>query len=195
MFYGPDCDACAEGFVKYPTCGLCTSADCSFHAKAFFPNVDSCDCSCADNWEGDTCNICPLPYSGPGCNTCADGFFDYPDCRPCSVDLNCSGNANSVRFAADSCSCDCIGDWDGPSCDVCKPPHAGEFCDQCAADAVLGEIEGQQFCRSCSLGTDCTSAAARVAVVDNICVCLCPNSWVGELCNICPEEYDEDLDC
>ena len=38
---------------------------------------------CRNAYEGNDCGFCPERYDGQTCDGCKDGYFGYPDCKPC----------------------------------------------------------------------------------------------------------------
>ena len=77
------CATCAAGFVNYPSCTACdVDQHCNGHALNVTATLDgrTCNCTCADEWEGNTCNTCDAKYNATNCAECAEGLVDYPTC-------------------------------------------------------------------------------------------------------------------
>ena len=80
-------------------------------------SVDSGQCQCRPNYEGEKCD------------RCAAGFYGYPNCQPCE----CNGEGSQQSFCNPSngqCSCRAI--YTGRQCDKCLSGFYGfPNCKQC----------------------------------------------------------------
>lgn len=93
-----------------------------------------CDCdhtgaigqSC-DLYSGDC--ICREGYMGRRCDSCAPGYYGYPECRRCNC--NKHGSLTAVAHASNHVQCD-----DSGQC-PCKSLVTGQKCDQCR-EATFG---------------------------------------------------------
>ena len=90
----------------------------------------ACDCGGDKRYTGNCaagtgqCECAEAFRGADDCTACADGYYDYPDCKPC----DCFANGtrlmdNGIPF--------CVSDTGELEC-PCLPNFAGAFCDQCA---------------------------------------------------------------
>eukprot|EP01062_Namystynia_karyoxenos_P003284 TRINITY_DN11168_c1_g1_i1.p1 TRINITY_DN11168_c1_g1~~TRINITY_DN11168_c1_g1_i1.p1 ORF type:complete len:1299 (+),score=186.70 TRINITY_DN11168_c1_g1_i1:72-3968(+) len=205
----PQCRPCAVG------------ADCNGHAAAVTSDGYKCICqdtaapdyTCTNRWEPPSCRTCPSPYGGPDCNGCVAGQVGCaaapggccaaaacppladPQCRPCSVTDDCSGNAYNVTSDGFQCSCSCRNQWSGADCSVCPVLYGGDDCDGCASPGVgcPGPAAVTPCpravlppCRVCTVEHDCSGNAFDVSSDGYKCVCKCRNSWQQPDCSLCP---------
>eukprot|EP01065_Artemidia_motanka_P049498 TRINITY_DN8222_c0_g3_i1.p1 TRINITY_DN8222_c0_g3~~TRINITY_DN8222_c0_g3_i1.p1 ORF type:complete len:2481 (+),score=387.79 TRINITY_DN8222_c0_g3_i1:143-7585(+) len=194
VFAGADCDACASGLTGFPICGNCSvRSHCSGHATAVQPltNLTACECTCANRWTGDRCDVCPPEYGGAGCDACASGFIVSPGCMTgcscvrCTLAVHCSAGAASVGDdgTRHRCVCSCRNSWTGDRCQLCPAEYAGADCGECATGHV--QYPG---CRRCDVVSDCNARAVSVTSdpAGTMCVCTCRNQWAGADCGSCP---------
>ncbi|CAH0547109.1 unnamed protein product [Brassicogethes aeneus] len=138
------------------------------------PILETCNCDTYGS-NGISCNgegICECleNFSGQQCNTCKDGFYNYPVCEDC----NCHPAGVVTGFAgcgsvAPGELCQCKNRVEGRICNKCKPlywnlsPHNHEGCQECNCnvDGVLGGIAicdsnaGQCICKPSVITRDC----------------------------------------
>eukprot|EP01063_Lacrimia_lanifica_P024273 TRINITY_DN3220_c0_g7_i1.p1 TRINITY_DN3220_c0_g7~~TRINITY_DN3220_c0_g7_i1.p1 ORF type:complete len:2491 (+),score=389.07 TRINITY_DN3220_c0_g7_i1:59-7531(+) len=166
-FDGASCDRCAAGATGYPSCTACSlAADCSGNAAAVNTNArgTACECTCLEG------------FSGSKCDECAEGYVDYPNCRQCSSETHCNGNAWSSTDdgSRGQCLCNCADGFEGGRCDRCGSGFIG-FPD----------------CVKCSLPVDCNSHAYSVTsdATGNTCVCDCKVGFDDLNCDRCAAGY------
>ena len=127
-YAGTDCDTCMPGHINYPNCTLCTLNDCNNRASSVTSNANKCMCSCVGNWNGESCDNCPIPLGGSQCE--------------CSVESHCGGTNRAIESKTvtvnnvASCSCVCSGNWQGTNCSECAHPYSGSNCSECARGRV-----------------------------------------------------------
>ena len=127
-YAGTDCDTCMPGHINYPNCTLCTLNDCNNRASSVTSNANKCMCSCVGNWNGESCDNCPIPLGGSQCE--------------CSVESHCGGTNRAIESNTvtvnnvSSCSCVCSGNWQGTNCSECPHPYSGSNCSECARGRV-----------------------------------------------------------
>ncbi|KAJ9448611.1 Laminin-like protein epi-1 [Diplonema papillatum] len=170
---GVDCDTCANPNGVLPTCGTCNPTDhCSGHATSVAKNSSSptgCTCDCEFSWEGVDCSECPADYNASrDCAVCAGDRVEYPTCRDCTLEHDCTGHAVAVMADPRNERCICKGTyyawcWGFPDTD----------CD----------CDGDQRCichrDNCPCGEKgCTFWGS------------CNNMWAGIDCSDCPERYN-----
>ncbi|CUE71036.1 membrane-associated protein, putative [Bodo saltans] len=196
-----DCGTCSNAyaaFSTYPNCYLtCTvAANCSNHADSVTGNsVAGCNCSCRNQWKGNTCNSCAANYSATAdCGTCAPGYIDYPICpRACTVALDCNGHASNVTGHEGSCVCNCTNQWYGDTCNSC-PPHI-DATKNCATCLAAYNTYPQCYL-TCTTVSNCSNHATGVIGNTNTgCNCTCRNEWYGDVCNQCPQYVNATRDC
>ncbi|XP_038582234.1 laminin subunit alpha-2 isoform X4 [Micropterus salmoides] len=144
------------------TGGVCVPCHCnSFGSKSF-------DCD-----ENGQCR-CQPGVSGPKCDRCSRGFFNFQEggCTPCQcshVGNNCDANTGQ---------CICPPNTIGERCDRCAPNHWGHDiitgCKECGC-SVIGSVTQQ-----CNVNTGC---------------CFCRDSFRGEKCNECQIGYRDFPQC
>ncbi|XP_049913534.1 laminin subunit alpha-2 isoform X1 [Epinephelus moara] len=144
------------------TGGACVPCHCnSFGSKSF-------DCD-----ETGQCR-CQPGVTGPKCDRCARGFFNFQEggCTPCQcshVGNNCDANTGQ---------CICPPNTIGERCDHCAPNHWGHDivtgCKPCGC-SVIGSVTQQ-----CNVNTGC---------------CMCRDSFRGEKCNECQLGYRDFPQC
>lgn len=130
------------------------------------------------------CTACERGYEGNKCEMCADGYFGDPlaengTCAEC----DCNGNIDVMSIG----NCDgetgkclkCIGNTEGPHCDICKENHWG--------DAL------QHTCKPC--GCHHVGAVLQQCNNDNG-DCSCKENYIGKQCDRCQEGHgDVDNGC
>ena len=129
------CKQCLDGYVRYPFCEQCTvSSHCSDRAVSVDSNADrsQCVCNCTQQWQGTTCNECPMQFDAETCSKCKSGYIKYPECTACSA-LSCSnhGSHNGSDPTGQKCLCDCRNSWTGDTCETCPSIYAGVDCNTC----------------------------------------------------------------
>ncbi|GFS17149.1 laminin subunit alpha-1, partial [Elysia marginata] len=118
---GINCEKCLPGYfrpmgmtqdMRFP-CRPCncmkgpsSTADCVQDDSLLGQGLRPGDCLCREG------------YSGRSCDSCAEGYYGYPNCRQCRCDV-----AGSVD--PDNCyrQCVCKENVAGSRCDVCKEGH------------------------------------------------------------------------
>uniref|UniRef100_A0A2K6NZ65 Laminin subunit alpha-2 n=1 Tax=Rhinopithecus roxellana TaxID=61622 RepID=A0A2K6NZ65_RHIRO len=137
---GPYCDKCLPGFYGDPTKG--TSEDCQPCACPLNIPSNNFSPTChLDRSLGLICDGCPVGYTGPRCERCAEGYFGQPSvpggsCQPCQ----CNDNLDfSIPGSCDSLSGSCL---------ICKPGTTGRYCELCA-DGYFGDAVDARNCQPC----------------------------------------------
>ncbi|XP_016060358.1 PREDICTED: laminin subunit alpha-2 [Miniopterus natalensis] len=173
---GPYCNKCLPGFYGDPTKG--TSEDClpctcplNIPSNNFSPTCH------LDRSLGLICDECPVGYSGPRCERCAEGYFGQPSvaggsCQPCQ----CNDNLDfSIPGSCDSLSGSCL---------ICKPGTTGRYCELCA-DGYFGDAVDAKNCQPCrcnangSLSEVCHTRTGQ---------CECRPNVQGQRCDECKPE-------
>uniref|UniRef100_A0A2K6BZN8 Laminin subunit alpha-2 n=1 Tax=Macaca nemestrina TaxID=9545 RepID=A0A2K6BZN8_MACNE len=170
---GPYCDKCLPGFYGDPTKG--TSEDCQPCACPLNIPSNNFSPTChLDRSLGLICDGCPVGYTGPRCERCAEGYFGQPSvpggsCQPCQ----CNDNLDfSIPGSCDSLSGSCL---------ICKPGTTGRYCELCA-DGYFGDAVDARNCQPCrcnangSFSEICHSQTGR---------CECRANVQGQRCDKC----------
>uniref|UniRef100_A0A2I3GY19 Laminin subunit alpha-2 n=1 Tax=Nomascus leucogenys TaxID=61853 RepID=A0A2I3GY19_NOMLE len=170
---GPYCDKCLPGFYGDPTKG--TSEDCQPCACPLNIPSNNFSPTChLDRSLGLICDGCPVGYTGPRCERCAEGYFGQPSvpggsCQPCQ----CNDNLDfSIPGSCDSLSGSCL---------ICKPGTTGRYCELCA-DGYFGDAVDAKNCQPChcnangSFSEVCHSQTGQ---------CECRANVQGQRCDKC----------
>ena len=166
---GTTCRECAEGYEDYPRCTeACTSTtvSCNRHAvNVSKKNDGSCECRCADNFDGPTCDRCAL------------GYGDYPSCEDACIypNVSCHGRGvNVTRLIDRSCFCGCPANYLGNQCEGCASGYGGPNCTEDCTDVLVS----------------CRGPALSVSGTFPHCICDCNSTHLkGDLCEGCVEGY------
>ena len=193
QFEQVSCNKCSVGYINYPTCDQCTvQSHCSGHATSVTSdatNENCINCQCTNSWTGSICDSCAAIFSGPDCDQCDDGRFNYDTCTLCTVKLHCSNHASAVTSDSlkTKCDCNCNNAWTGDSCDTCPPGiDAALDCSQCLAGFI-----GYPNCVRCTTATHCSGKADSVTNSPDFlsCQCDCRNMWSGSTCAQCNSQF------
>ncbi|KAI9543880.1 hypothetical protein NQZ68_004928 [Dissostichus eleginoides] len=144
------------------TGGVCVPCHCnSFGSKSF-------DCD-----EAGQCR-CQPGVSGPKCDRCSRGFFNFQEggCTPCQ----CSHVGNNCDTNTGQC--------------ICPPNTIGERCDHCAPNHWGHEIT--TGCKAC--GCSVVGAVTQQCNMNTGC-CMCRDAFRGEKCIECQIGYRDFPQC
>ncbi|XP_071537849.1 laminin subunit alpha isoform X2 [Panulirus ornatus] len=162
---GINCDKCMPGYFRpydreLNDTDVCQPCNCNS-----FYNTGNCA-------EGSGQCECRPEYLPPYCDACNDGYYDYPDCKPC--DCHRIGTVGGI--------CE-VG---GGKC-PCKDNYDGQNCDQCASNYY-----NFPECLPCncsdigSLDDNCDAETGQ---------CNCKNEFGGLTCDRCEHGYYEHPTC
>ncbi|XP_046676227.1 laminin subunit alpha-1 isoform X3 [Homalodisca vitripennis] len=119
---GPECQYCLPNCWGHQAVRGCKPCNCEPHGSIGLQcNEVSGHCKCHEG------------YAGAQCNSCARGYYGFPQCRPC--DCNRAGT-NPQHCPGGVCVCD-----DNGQC-PCKSNAAGRKCGECKA-GTFGLMEEQ----------------------------------------------------
>eukprot|EP01065_Artemidia_motanka_P030749 TRINITY_DN3683_c0_g1_i1.p1 TRINITY_DN3683_c0_g1~~TRINITY_DN3683_c0_g1_i1.p1 ORF type:complete len:1652 (+),score=593.74 TRINITY_DN3683_c0_g1_i1:81-5036(+) len=98
-----------------PNCKMCDIMMCNGNADYVTSEGGECKCVCRGGWEGDDCTTCDENKydKESGCDMCAAGLGNFPECRQCSLEEDCFGYAEEVETDGISCVCKCDKEWCG----------------------------------------------------------------------------------
>ncbi|XP_078791367.1 laminin subunit alpha-3 isoform X1 [Oryzias latipes] len=228
---GVNCERCAEGFFRpydvppesHTGCISCSCDD----RTASGCEMGSGRCVCRPQFAGENCDRCADGYylypqcisypvrltttespAGPIVEptACPLGYFDSPNCQPCSCDYR--GTVSRVCDASGRCLCRegvdgercdrCRrGYYSFPNCQVCRCNWASvseSLCDPSGRCLCLPNFTGLE-CDECAPGfygfPDCAACqCSQKGSYDTICnptsgQCLCLPGVVGQQCDQC----------
>ncbi|CAF1486077.1 unnamed protein product [Adineta ricciae] len=81
-------------------------------------------CNYHGTWDMGEC-VCNIEYEGPNCSTCDVGYFNYPNCYPCS---KCESSNAICNHKNDTCICDDSVRFTGLFCTECQSGYYGPQC-------------------------------------------------------------------
>ncbi|KAI5095781.1 laminin subunit alpha-5 isoform X1 [Silurus meridionalis] len=199
---GINCERCVPGYYRSPHHPLESPQACS-------------KCLCETDFTDGTCEdltgrcYCKPNYTGENCDSCADGYENFPACylvtptfptnlngeaRPAGEIINCECNAagtegNSCKADPNTRTCVCKPGFTGQHCDTCAAGYYGLNCYRCqctgpgSQDGSCDVVTGQCVCRSGFYGYSCDQCASGYF---NYPLCqLCGCSAVGSLPDGC----------
>lgn len=173
---GPYCNKCLPGFYGDPTKG--TSEDCQPCACPLNIPSNNFSPTChLDRSLGLVCDACPVGYTGPRCERCAEGYFGQPavpggSCQPCQ----CNDNLDfSIPGSCDSLSGSCL---------ICKPGTTGQYCERCA-DGYFGDAVDAKNCQPCRCNVNGSFSDVCHARTGQ---CECRPNVQGRRCDECKRE-------
>ncbi|XP_075802968.1 laminin subunit alpha-2 isoform X1 [Microtus pennsylvanicus] len=173
---GPYCNECFPGFYGDPTRG--TSEDCQPCACPLNIPSNNFSPTChLDRSLGLICDECPVGYTGPRCERCAEGYFGQPSvpggsCQPCQ----CNDNLDfSIPGSCDSLSGSCL---------ICKPGTTGRYCELCA-DGYFGDAVDAKNCQPCHCNSNGSFSEVCHTRTGQ---CECRPNVQGRRCDECKPE-------
>ncbi|XDV45703.1 hypothetical protein PO909_013751, partial [Leuciscus waleckii] len=189
-YTGENCDACAEGYERFPDC---YQVYISGEARPA-GEIINCECSAAGT-EGNSCRtdprtntcVCKPQFTGEHCDTCAHGHFGL-NCQRCQ----CSGQG-CLDGSCDAVTgqCVCRSGFQGYSCEQCAPGYFNyPLCQYCGC-SVLGsmpemcDVAGQCLCRPEFTGPRCEQCRSGFHSYPNCQVCTCdPQTSLDSSCSV-----------
>jgi len=210
---GINCDSCVDGFFRPPgvlpdATEPCIPCDCPDPRHTGNCAPDSGMCECKEAFRG-----------AEDCSSCAQGYYDYPDCKPCACFPNGTlADDNGIPVCTsvgEELQCPCKDNFGGEFCDECAEGYfnfpectpcecnpqtsENEVCDpengQCRCQAQYGE----RTCEQCNHGfyyyPDCISCNCDAkGSVEEICDkdqgdCICKEGYGGERCDKCEDGW------
>uniref|UniRef100_H2ZQD0 Laminin subunit alpha n=1 Tax=Ciona savignyi TaxID=51511 RepID=H2ZQD0_CIOSA len=182
---GINCEQCASGYWRPSNVDPrdpngCRPCDCdsTYTVGSCEPNTGRC--------------YCKVQYAGDRCDSCAPGYYDFPECRgKCLLQLRLLFKYSfSPVFGQEKVIivCECTGE--GVASDVCDPytgacpcadGFAGPSCTECASGYF-----NYPLCQRCP--------CSDVGTIGNVCdpvtgQCFCGDKYSGQSCDDCRSGY------
>ncbi|XP_076668102.1 wing blister isoform X2 [Andrena cerasifolii] len=147
------CDECVRpGHICDPDTGRCVCPNLTFgeHCDRCRPGswdlvrgVGCRPCACTLGSTRPHCDLqgqcpCRIGYDGLRCEKCANGYYGYPRCRPCSCSF-----AGTLDCDEGVCECD-----DAGQC-PCKEHATGKQCNQCKEGTFGLAVDNPKGCTEC----------------------------------------------
>ncbi|EGC36415.1 hypothetical protein DICPUDRAFT_54646 [Dictyostelium purpureum] len=137
---GVDCYYCNNGYYninKGSGPPVCVSQTCKIDTCNCDPNISGTCISlgkCMIDQETDTAYcICAKQYNGTTCNTCANGYQNYPQCTP---HFECGGcGEGTCDYTLGQCKCP--SNFEGPNCSECASGYHGKDCAKNGSGAII----------------------------------------------------------
>ncbi|XP_045509429.1 laminin subunit alpha [Colias croceus] len=155
---GINCNKCKPTFYrpygkKWDEIDVCQPCNCDLHYSTGNCEEETGRCECRRE------------FNPPDCDSCAFGYFDYPDCKPCTCNLN--GTEGQHCTPTDGV-CPCKFNYAGKSCEICADGYYSPQCKNCECNSV-GSVS--QVCDKDSGN------------------CTCKSKYSGRTCNQCEAGY------
>ncbi|CAH1391978.1 unnamed protein product [Nezara viridula] len=210
---GINCERCKAGYYR-PFGRLPTQKDACERCRCDGPYYTG---NCADRTG--ICE-CKVNYQPPHCQSCALGYFGFPECKNCTCFIH--GTEGGVCEPESPVStCVCKQNFFGPECKICREGyHNFPECESCNCDPVGSSSEicnvtnGQCDCQNNFGSTKCDQCAHGYfdfpqctlckcdprGTVEEICdkssgQCLCKEGFGGDKCDKCIPGYKDYPDC
>ncbi|XP_071835637.1 laminin subunit alpha-like isoform X2 [Apostichopus japonicus] len=202
---GINCEQCVDGYYRSGNLPLdspdiCEPCDCDpyFSTGNCAPVTGQCECK--------------PQFTGPDCDQCNDGYYDFPSCKPC--DCNVNGTADKT-CQANGGQCPCKPNYFGQNCDLCAPGYYNfPECISCecnrygALSPVCHPDTGECKCRNTYQTRTCgecqtgffnfprceACSCSPYGVTDDVCnstdgSCICKDNFGGADCGTCEQGF------
>ncbi|CAB3226438.1 unnamed protein product [Arctia plantaginis] len=155
---GINCNKCKSTFYRpygrsWNETNVCQPCNCNLHYSTGNCEEETGRCECR------------VEFNPPNCDSCAYGYFDYPDCKPCTCNLN--GTDGQQCTPVDGL-CPCKYNYAGKSCEICADGFYSPQCKNCECNSVG------------SVSSVCDKDSGN---------CTCKSKYAGRTCNECEAGY------
>ncbi|KAM3968484.1 laminin subunit alpha [Aphomia sociella] len=155
---GINCNKCRPTYYRpygrtWGEIDVCHPCKCDLHYSTGNCAEETGQCECRKEF---------LP---PNCDSCAYGYFDYPNCKPCTCNLNGTEGNNCTPIGG---LCPCKYNYAGKSCEICADGYYSPECKNCECNSI-GSVS--QVCDKDSGN------------------CTCKSKYSGRTCNQCEAGY------
>ena len=134
---------------------------------------------------------CKEEYAEPHCDKCAEGWFGFPDCRPCNCFFQ-NTLLNSKECDATSGQCKCNDTITGQFGKQCSPCEIGKYyneddwelhdLDEYGEHPAHYEYYVDEYCTLC----DCDREGTQDEICDAVTgKCFCKNGYAAPRCDTC----------
>nr|XP_014340901.1 PREDICTED: laminin subunit alpha-5-like [Latimeria chalumnae] len=178
---GINCERCAVGY--YRPYGVPKEApDGCIPCRCNSDFTDGCE-------EGSGRCYCKPNFSGDNCDTCADGYYNFPSC----IRIPVYPPPTKDPSAGDIKACQCYNpgvltrecDSETGEC-KCRTGFQGFYCESCAVGYF-----NYPYCQECR----CNTAGTRPEACDTAGRCLCRSQVDGPQCDQCQSGYHSFPSC
>ncbi|XP_032527888.2 laminin subunit alpha [Danaus plexippus] len=161
---GINCNKCKPTFYRpygktWDELDVCQPCNCNLHYSTGNCEEETGRCECRSE------------FNPPNCDSCAYGYFDYPNCKPCTCNLN--GTEGQHCTPTDG-MCPCKYNYAGKSCEMCADGYYSPECKNCECNSVG------------SVSQVCDKESGN---------CTCKSKYSGRTCNQCEAGYYEYPTC
>ena len=163
---GINCNECIDGYYRpygklLNDTDVCQPCDCNK-----FYSTGNCE-------EGSGQCECRPEFLPPYCDSCNDGYYDYPNCKPCDCHKN--GTVGGICEVGGG-QCPCKENYQGINCNECAPGYYNfPECLPCDCSEI-GTLDNS----TCDIVTG---------------QCDCINSFGGRTCDRCAHGYHDYPTC
>ncbi|XP_068678125.1 laminin subunit alpha-like [Montipora foliosa] len=203
---GINCEKCKRNYYRPTGVPKTSSSVCQ-----------ACTCdrrfSTGDCFDGDGRCECRENYSGPRCDQCNEGFYGFPNCKPC--DCHPKGTSGQVCGPTGD-QCPCNPGYTGPKCDQCATGYYGfpdcrrcncdfvgsltpDVCDVNSGNCTCRQMYTTRQCNQCNKGfysfpeckvCNCDSEGVARDICDpNTGSCICMVNFAVPRCDVCNAGY------
>eukprot|EP00102_Acyrthosiphon_pisum_P016424 XP_008187385.2 PREDICTED: laminin subunit alpha [Acyrthosiphon pisum] len=208
---GINCDKCVFGFYR-PVGKLLNETDvCQPCNCDHFYSTGNCS-------EGFGKCECKAAYAAPDCDRCSEGYYGYPDCKPCECFLDgtrgrqCENTGGQCpckqNFGGKFCYQCADGFYNFPQCKSCECNEIGSrnsICDQKTGQCLCHSSYGNLSCDQCNHGyygfpTCSYCNCDLIGSLPEVCnktngQCMCKEGYAGPRCDKCLHSYNGYPDC
>ncbi|CAK1588443.1 unnamed protein product [Parnassius mnemosyne] len=201
---GINCNKCKPTYFrpygkKWDEIDVCQPCNCDLHYSTGNCEEETGRCECRPE------------FNPPNCDSCAYGYFDYPNCKPCTCNLNGTEGDNCTPTDG---LCPCKYNYAGKSCEICEDGYYSPECKNCECNSV-GSVShvcdketgnctckskySGRTCNQCEAGyynyptckhCNCDTSGTEPSICDDVNgQCICKTGFGGTRCDQCLSGY------